>query len=865
VYKSTLSKNVAFYNNQFSSFEHAEIALTKLNSKLSVHVIYRPPPSSRNKISQGDFILQFREFLSVKIIENPNTVIVGDLNIDYNGQTPESTNLRNLFQEHDLNQHVSGPTNNHGHTLDYVISSADVTISSPVNNIDKLVSDHTLQFFDIPFVSDKLTKKQVTSRNIKSINISNFKKDLDHQFSTCTSIDIGSLNNILRETIDTHAPMKTRTVKERPSAPWLNDNVKNMKRLKRVAERRWQKSGRASDKTKYSLSKQLYKAAIPNAKKEYFESKFSSVKTSKEFFQLANSLLGKITESPLPNSFKPAELPDMFGNYFMNKVSKIREELDSFPIEVDFAQFEGEHLDCFVPVTEADVRNCITSMASKSCELDPIDTTLFKTCLDEIVDYVTRVFNQSLENGNVPGLFKTAIVKPLLKKPDLDKEILKNYRPVSNLPFLSKVLEKLVLNQLLKHLNSNSLEETFQSAYRRHHSTETALVRVVNDLLNVVDGGSGSMLTLLDLSAAFDTIDHEILLKRLDHSFGISGKALDWFKSYLGGRKQKVVLNNQESKPFDLECGVPQGSVLGPILFVLYISPVSKIFSRFGLAYHQYADDTQLYSSDCSRDFSGRCHVTESCVAEAKIWMGKNRLRLNDDKTEVMFVAGRHLLAKTCFPTVNIGDNQIETVDKVRNLGVFLDNDLSMDCQISNLIRILYANLKKIRLIRPYLSVEATKRIVVSLLFSRLDYCNALLFGLPRNKLNRLQAVQNAAARLIFRASKCDRVSPLLQQLHWLPIEKRIKYKACVLVYRCLENTAPPYLSELLKRYSVPSKLRSANDPSRLGVPRIRTKAGSRSFSHFGPTTWNSLPRRLREVDQLSKFKRGLKTYLFTM
>jgi len=865
IYKSTLDNKVSFHRDEFSSFEHAELTLNQPRSKLSLHCIYRPPPSSKNKIAPNDFKHQFREFLSLKTIESPYTIIVGDLNVDFNGQTSDSRHLRDLFQEHELSQHVSGPTNNHGHTIDYVLSSADVTISSPVTNIDILMSDHNLQFFDIPFICPNTTKREVTSRNFKSIDIGQFKKDIHVKLSNCAETTIGALNSVLRETTDTHAPATTRRVKDRPSAPWMNNNVKETKRRKRAAEKKWLKTKLDSTKLVYQQAKQTYKAAIVTAKRDYFDQKFSAVETSKEFFRLSHSLLGRTTESPLPSSVDASDLPDKFGNYFLDKISAIRDDLDNCPIEEDFIPFTGNQLDTFQQVSEADIRNCVNSMASKTCDLDPTSTDLFKACLDEIIPYVTYVLNQSLASGDVPEVFKTAIVKPLLKKHDLDKEILKNYRPVSNLPFMSKVLEKLVLDQLLKHIRVNSLEELFQSAYRRFHSTETALVRVVNDLLGVIDQGSGSLLSLLDLSAAFDTIDHSILLKRLEVSFGISGKVLDWFRSYLSSRKQMVVIDKHESKHCDLKCGVPQGSVLGPVLFVLYISPLSKIFSRFGLSYHQYADDTQSYSMKCSKDFADQSQVTEQCIIEVKTWMGKNRLKLNDDKTEVMFVGSRHLLAKNNISPINIAGNEINPVTKVKNLGTFLDNDLSMDSQVSHLIRTLHMHLRKIRIIRPYLSKNATRRLVVSLIFSKLDYCNALLFGLSSNQLKRLQSIQNTAARLIFKKRKFDSVSPLLLKLHWLPIEKRIKYKACILVYRCLENTAPPYLSELLNRYSVPSKLRSSNDHSRLDIPRIRTKAGSRSFSHFGPTTWNSLPQSLRELKSLSSFRRHLKTFLFQL
>ena len=418
----------------------------------------------------------------------------------------------------------------------------------------------------------------------------------------------------------------------------------------------------------------------------------------------------------------------------------------------------------------------------------------------------------------------------------------------------------MVLKQLLSHLKRNSLEETFQSAYRAHHSTETALVRVVNDLLHVIDQGHCTLLNLLDLSSAFDTINHSLLLNRLKTTFGISGTALSWFQSYLSNRKQIVVIDGFKSEQIPLECGVPQGSVLGPVLFVLYVYPLSKVIRSFSVSYHQYADDTQFFGTETTKELADVKATCVKCILGVRDWMRRNRLRLNDDKTEVMYVGNKKFTSDT---HLTIGDTSIQIVDKVRNLGTFLDSGLSMDHHIDTMIKSLYCQLKRISSIRQFLSGGATRKLVVSLLFSKLDYCNALLFGVSEHKLRRLQTVQNSAARLIFRRQRFVSATPLLRRLHWLPVHIRVKFKACVLVYRCLENTAPPYLTELLKKYSTSRALRSSSDSTRLAVPRIRTNAGARTFSHYGAYVWNTIPQSIRESKSLCVFKKSLKTFLF--
>ena len=248
-------------------------------------------------------------------------------------------------------------------------------------------------------------------------------------------------------------------------------------------------------------------------------------------------------------------------------------------------------------MTPERVKKVIMASKKSFCELDHLPAVVFMDCIDILLPAITQIFNESLTSGIFPTDFKNSLVIPLLKKSSLDCNVLKNYRPVTNLTFISKIIEKLVFNQLVEYLSHNDLIEKFQSAYKSGHSTETALLRVTNDILCSVDTGSVAMLTMLDLSAAFDTLDHQILLNRLFSSFGICDTALNWFKSYLENRHQKVKINSFYSDELPISFGVPQGSVLGPLLFTLYVYPLSNVIKKSGFDYHLYADDTQLYSS----------------------------------------------------------------------------------------------------------------------------------------------------------------------------------------------------------------------------------------------------------------------------
>ena len=233
------------------------------------------------------------------------------------------------------------------------------------------------------------------------------------------------------------------------------------------------------------------------------------------------------------------------------------------------------------------------SAKNSTCKLDPIPTNLLKECTTILLPAIMEIVNLSLSSGIVPPCLKHAIVRPhLKKKPNADTELLQNYRPVSNLPFLSKAIEKTVVKRLLAHIDNYNLHEVMQSGYKQFHSTETALIRVQNDILVNMDKKRGVILVLLDLSAAFDTIDHATLLDVLQHRLGISGTALEWFKSYLSGRTLFVAMGSEHSTPVSLQCGVPQGSVLGPLLYTIYTLPLGDMLRNAGVSYHLYADGT---------------------------------------------------------------------------------------------------------------------------------------------------------------------------------------------------------------------------------------------------------------------------------
>ena len=382
------------------------------------------------------------------------------------------------------------------------------------------------------------------------------------------------------------------------------------------------------------------------------------------------------------------------------------------------------------------IKQLILSSPKSTCLLDPVRSNLLSHCIDSIAPIITRIVNLSLSSGVFSKQLKSALVKPLLKKSNLDLNDLKNYRPISNLSFLLKLIERVIAARLSSHLSSHNLMSKLQSAYRKFHSSETALLYVRNHILASLDDGHFTALLLLDLSAAFDTIDHSILTHRLQHWFGISSTALNLLSSFLSDISQTVITPASKSNPVLLEYGVPQGSVLKALLYTLYATPLHSIISK-ALRRHFYADDT---------------------------------LNLNT------------ILLSDC----------------AKNFGVIFQSDMSMDKHISSIVKTCFHQLRKFRHIRSFIPKSTAIIVANAFIHSRIDYCNSHFHGLPKYSINRLQKIQNSVARIVTRTSRSSHITPVLKSLHWLPIQHRINFKLCCITHRALSLGEPHYVNSLL-------------------------------------------------------------------
>jgi hypothetical protein len=452
-----------------------------------------------------------------------------------------------------------------------------------------------------------------------------------------------------------------------------------------------------------------------------------------------------------------------------------------------------------------------------------------------------------------------------LKKSNLSLT-LNNYRPVSNLSYISKIVEKCVVSQLNTYLSANNLHSGHQSAYKECFSTETALCSLMDQLLWSLERGHATILVSLDLSAAFDTVDHQIMADVLRICFGVSDNALEWITSYLRDRKLRVNIRDSQSEVKCFNFSVPQGSCLGPILFNMYCSTIPNCIED-GQSLGGYADDHYLIDSFDP----GKPPNEENCVKRLESslqnisnWMASNMLKMNPNKTESAIFISRANQPKVNTFDIEVAGERIKTSDSLKYLGVWFDKHLTMEKHISTKCSAAIINIKSISSIRRFINLDTAKLLATSLVLTHLDYSNSVLCGLPKKSLTRLQRIQNWAAKVVLHREKFSSSTDALITLHWLPIKERIDFKVICMVFKCLNNMAPTYLSSRLKIKTYSRSTRSSKKGVTLEVPFVKKSTfAARAFSVHGPQLWNSLHTDLQQTTSFNVFKRCLKTELF--
>uniref|UniRef100_A0A8C6K7Y3 Reverse transcriptase domain-containing protein n=1 Tax=Nothobranchius furzeri TaxID=105023 RepID=A0A8C6K7Y3_NOTFU len=529
--------------------------------------------------------------------------------------------VRDAMDSFGFTQHVSGPTHTRGHTLDLVF-----TLSLNADSVcpeDVYISDHHCIFFNLSVsASPPPARRMVSSRFLNESTASNFSAAFDPPCSSDNDPDslTSQFNEHCLSILDNICPVRTRSVPAVNPTPWFNDSLRSLKRQCRKIERLWKKTHLHVHLLHLKDLLTSFNSAVRDARVSFFSNLVSQSKGNpKVLFNTISSIVSPASPTASIHSVADCE---NFLSFFVDKVSKVKSSISPSALSLPLATpTRPIILDSFAPVSLPELTKLVNSMKTSACPLHILPSSLFKSAFQSIGPSVLSIINAYLVSGQVPAYFKSAVIHPLLKKPSLNPSLRSSFRPISKLPFISKILEKVVAKQLTAALDEHNIYDSFQSGFRRDHSTETALLRVSNDLLTHSDAGDCSVLVLLDLTAAFDTVDHHLLLERLRDWVGLSGSALEWFSSYPSERSFSVSVSKFRSSTTSLTHGVPQGSVKGPLLFLLYLLPLQHILSSFkGISYHLYADDIQLYISFKPHEMS-KLQLLHTCLDSIKTWM----------------------------------------------------------------------------------------------------------------------------------------------------------------------------------------------------------------------------------------------------
>ena len=798
-------------------------------------------------------------------------IIVGDFNVWAESVNTDSVKLNDLMTSFGLLQLVNDPTHEGGHTLDHVyINSYQISLANVLvaNDTEDIFTDHLPVFLSVPEIEFQSTiKKEVQFRKLKSIDMDVFREELK---VVCNNVLLSNeskfedkyhlFDELTRGLVDKHAPLITRKSMPKNTIPWFDVEFKQARSKRRKLEKKWKKSKSDSDRSNY-LSQRKHCAKLSITKQRLYYSKVISEagKDQKKLFNIVNKMLDKTEQKFLPTHTDAKQLANEFNQFYVNKIVKLRESIpsDESVYESD-CFFSGTTLDFFAPATEEEVSKILKDHGIKTSAKDPLPATVLKQAIDEAVPLLTYLINLSMSTGSMDGV-KESIINPLLKKILLDTDKKKNYRPVSNLLFISKLIERVVLNRLDHHMRINNLHCPSQFGYKKYHSTETMMLGLVDEVLSGFDVDLCTIIILLDLSAAFDTIDFYRMIRILHDEIGIRGTALKWFSSFLRGRTQRVKIDNNYSDILEVMYGTPQGSVLGPKLFSIYVRGQPKVFQQCKFKPAAFADD-----SNGTKKFSlsFQYHVTSidipDCLDKITNYMNRFFLKINTEKTEFMLLHPKHLSKEVIVRGAFVDGNCIRFSSKVKNVGLWLDENLELSCHINKITAHCFKLLKDIGRVRNVLSDSNTESLVHSVITNRLDMFNSLFVNINKSLINKMQKVQNAAARLVKKMPKRHSVANTLHQLHWLPIESRVTFKILLITHKVVYGKSPANLIVSFKGHNC-----RAQDFLLLKPTKALTNYGKRRFSWVAPRLWNALPLDYRCIENLESFKSKIKTMLF--
>lgn len=793
--------------------------------------------------------------------------LFGDFNINLLSPLDNKTKLLQIFlNSFNLTQLVQDPTHftQHSQTLIDLVCTDMKARSVTVKHIPEL-GNHAIISVEFCIRAEKLKPHFIKYRPLTNIILELFNKDLRQIDWQCFD-HLDNVNDMVKyynthilEIFNIHSPKKTLYIKSN-SYPWITDTVRDMMYIRDSYHKQYFLSKSDSHKQSYKEMKHVVINAMHQEKKVYLNSHINqNISNPKKLWKNLKSTI-------LPNSKNNFEIPSFCNNpnvinsHFLNVPGN-----DYVPISnltyFEYHRFNASEFQ-LKAVSEDIVANIIRGLSSNAEGIDQITLQMITLTLPDTLSFITKLVNLSITSSTFPDLWKVSLIKPIPKKPNITS--IKDLRPISILPCLSKILEKIVCYQMIKYLEAEGILPQVQSGFRKKHSTATALLDVVDNILAAQDRGMGTVLVLLDFSRAFDSINIPLLLAKMSY-YGFSASTVKWFHSYLYLRSQIVEVTGLDGKTasssriYNLR-GVPQGSILGPILFILYSADIITCIKN--CQYHIYADDLQLYLHFHPEETDQAVRNVNDDLDRLAIWSEDNCMVLNPTKSKYMVMGSKKQVADIHhrIPQVSILNEPIECVTEARNLGLIMDSQLHFEHHVQEAVRNCLYKLKVLYRVRPYLSVDLRLTLCESLILSKLNYADVVYGPCLLSRTERLiQRVQNACARFCFQVPARAHVTPFLNQANLIKMSARRQLHFATLLFGVIRNQQPEYLFKKLIWAQETRRYEARSSVFVLQTPRHRSASFRGSFRFAASRCWNVIPPPMRSLKTVQAFSRHLK------
>ena len=780
--------------------------------------------------------------------------------------------MKDIFATYGLEQLINKPTRvtpNSSTLIDLcVTNTATKILNSGVLHLG--ISDHSLIYMTYKTKYERSGKRIIEIRSMKNFRKEQYLWDLEQQnwndikLSSDPNTMWSKWKSLLMECIDRHAPLRHKRVGNKRS-PWITSQLQREMRKKDYLKQKAVREDNYQIWEQFKHARNHTNNLIKTAKREYFVNSFEINKSnSKETWNLINQLSSRSSKKSVNISEiktgtnvinTPTELAETFNLHFSTVGKKLAAEIPNENMEPEAYMQRTQHRFSLKAPTVSTVYKLLENInVRKATGLDGVSNKLLKFAAHIVAPSLTEIFTTSINTGIFPTEWKIARVTPIFKKGK--KNDLNNYRPISVIPTVTKILEKIVYEQLFSYFNDNNLLTSCQSGFRSFHSTLTALTEATNSWSVNIDNGLLNGVVFLDLKKALDTIDHSIILRKLQF-YGIEQESLKWFQSYLDDRKQVCCVNKHMSNSRSVSCGVPQGSNLGPLLFLIYINDLPNCLST--ASPRMFADDTNV--SLASSTLFELENMLNQELQNLNIWLKVNKLSLNIAKTEFMIIGSRQRLNVNVDGHINISinDQPIKKVNETETLGMTIDQHLTWSKHVEEKSKKISSAIGALKRIRPFITIDVASKIYKAIIQPHLDYCSTVWDGLGVTLLDKIQKLQNRAARIITQSSYYTSASSLLEELGWDNVLTRWKKQKAILMFKTLNNRAPEYLRNLFIDRNTHYDLRNAG--GKLNLPRPRTDYLKRSFSYSGAQLWNNLPESIRTIKSLKNFKKAIQNY----